>query len=691
MVQEGRAGTKVCRSVVITAALLFVLAGCRNDPVAPGPPTTGEIDIRCLPAGLGAPWSLIRSDQGVAVGYGDSLLAGLPEGEQVFCWGRLPGWLSPDPDTLRVDVVPGRTTPLTGSYGISHAFRGEVVVRPEPEGLAAPWFISSGSFARYQGTGEGDVWLPAGDYTFSWGVMAGYIVPHGIIQLSVEAGESCFLQGRYRQENSPVGDIVIDADPDSLQANWILTGPDDAVRTGQGDVFLYGLPVGVYRLAWSADSRWTLPPEANPQGELTALSTLVFRGGYLSPEPLPVEGLEVHNGQGTGEVEVSWRSLDNLVSPVMEYLVVSVPVGSGEEPDWETAAVLDTVMPRGPGVVYHETMGSEAGLVPGIAYWVTVRGRDVLGRLTPVRDFVALTVDDGHRVAGTLTDHRGRPLAQIPLEITYAGSGDPPQRVVTAEDGTFHGFALWQGAEVSLRTLSREAAADLWYDFETGVLSGGQWEDIHLTLIPRRGVDPVCPQYEGSFLTYFRAMTNTDFPTNQRSDTRLYKWNHFPLSVYIPAYVNDHGMDMQALCATAPETWNDVMGEVYFTTAADSQAADVVFRFGLDIPEANGEVSILAPAGTYYIGDVIPEKMEVYIAAGMGMAQRVREVALHELGHVLGIADHSLCSEAGYLMYITSAGVLDDGPENAIHPDEKALVSCLRYLPQGVDLARYLR
>ncbi len=669
---------------------MALLAGCGGDPAGPGPQATGTVDIKCLPAGLGAPWTLVRSDQLVAVGYGDSLLGGLPEGEQVFYWGRLPGWLSPEPDTLRVQVAGGQAIPVTGIYGLSHDHRAKVVVKPEPEGIAAPWFISGEGIPVYDGLGEGQVWLPAGRYTFSWGGVAGFVVPGGIILLELQEGATYNLQGLYRTENTPAGDVIIDAEPDSLLAGWTLTGPDKTVRSGRGDASLYGLPAGTYQLDWSPDDRWALPLPAGSHADLESYDTLVFQGHYRSYDPLPIEGLEVQLGPAEGEVDISWNSLDNVTIPIESYLMLATPVQEVAAPAWEEAIVLGSVVARGPGEVYREAVGLEAGLLPGVSYWFTVRGLDGQGRLTPVRDKVVLAMGGGHWVSGTLTDAQGRPLAGIPVQIDYTGLGEGPEVLVTATDGTFRGRALSSAAEVSVTTRSRDAVPGQWYDFSTGPLHDGQWEDLSLGLIPRRGVDPDCPQYGGSFLTYLRAMTNTDLPTNQRPDTRLNKWDHYPLSVYIPDYVNEHGFDMRALCATAPATWNTDMGEAYFTITDDSLAADVVFRFGLDNPQFNGEVFVLLPQGNHYIGDLIPEKMEVYIAADMSIAQRVREVALHELGHVLGCASHSLCYEAGYLMYVSSAGALDNGPLNAIHPDEKALIQCVRYLPQGVDMAGYI-
>ncbi len=422
---------------------------------------------------------------------------------------------------------------------------------------------------------------------------------------------------------------------------------------------------------------------------MAAWFSLVFRGDYLSPQPLAVEGLAVDNGLVPGQVDVAWQSLDNVMVPIKEYLVLAIGENAGEDPDWAEARELGTYSPLGPDFRYRESYGPEAGLVPGLPYRFTVRGRDLQDRMSPVRDSVVVTVHQGYRVSGTVIDTHGLPLAGIPVEISYEGMTGDPLRVFTDDQGAFSGYSLWGGAVVHVRTLSRDVAPGAWYDYAPDQLLNGAWQNLDITLIPNRGVDPACSEYGDSFLTYVRTMTKTRNPTSERPNTLFNKWDHYPLSVYVPDHVNKHGLDLGALCRTAPTIWNEDMDEVFFVTAGDSGSADVVFRFGTNNPGKYGEASIILPAGNHFIGDVIPQKMEVYIREDIGVAQGVQEVALHELGHVLGAANHSLCSDAGYLMYISSFGVLDNGPENAIHPDEKALIRCLRYLPQGVDMAAY--
>jgi len=69
--------------------------------------------------------------------------------------------------------------------------------------------------------------------------------------------------------------------------------------------------------------------------------------------------------------------------------------------------------------------------------------------------------------------------------------------------------------------------------------------------------------------------------------------------------------------------------------------------------------------------------------------QRLIETAAHELGHCLGLYGHAFCPETPYLMDNTAGGALDNGPENAIHIDERRAVRMIRQMPQGLDMSPY--
>ncbi len=131
------------------------------------------------------------------------------------------------------------------------------------------------------------------------------------------------------------------------------------------------------------------------------------------------------------------------------------------------------------------------------------------------------------------------------------------------------------------------------------------------------------------------------------------------------------------------------MGAEYLTLVTDRNEARIVFRFGDDGPEFFGKVNLLLPSDDNYVmGEVIPELVEVYLLDKLTPPQLVQENSLHELGHALGLSGHAYCADSNYIMYVSPVGNLDNGPEQAIHFDEKRALRSVRHLPQGFDMSR---
>ena len=96
-------------------------------------------------------------------------------------------------------------------------------------------------------------------------------------------------------EPGETGTIVVDPDPDQLNAPWVLSGPQP--DSGDGDETLTDMPVGEYTLTWGAVSGYITPSQ--DVQDLDSDGTITFPGTYTpvgdDPEPPPM--IEVPSGE----------------------------------------------------------------------------------------------------------------------------------------------------------------------------------------------------------------------------------------------------------------------------------------------------------------------------------------------------------------------------------------------------------
>lgn len=443
-----------------------------------------------------------------------------------------------------------------------------------------------------------------------------------------------------------------------------------------------------------SDSTWVFAAEAlGPDSLRVAVEAagLVFGHSWqLTVEPYrppTVSEVLAVDGPTGGSVQIVWLSVTPVVQPVSGYEVAASFTGPITEENWDQVLHLGRFDHTADGVWLRQTFTeAENGLIPGARAWFGVRSFDDQGSLSGLAVNADIVVPLSWWAGGQVRDELGVPLAGALIQDDLQLFAE-----VTDAEGRYRIGPFAGHQSVRLRTVTPDVdlpgqPGTSWHDYRTGNLTMAMEASrpVDFTLITAYGADPSCASNEGSFLTYLRYMTRTSITTTLRPNYRLYKWDHYPLTVFIPEFMGEGGVDFRANCALTLAMWNTSMGEDYFTQVDDAEAADVVFLFADFGNLANGQASLLLPDDeAWQLGDVVPEKMQVYVHNTLDDDQRVQETALHELGHVLGLNRHSLCNNTGYLMYITANGVLDNGPENAIHLDERRAVRTIRYLPQG--------
>lgn len=409
------------------------------------------------------------------------------------------------------------------------------------------------------------------------------------------------------------------------------------------------------------DYFWVIDVAPEPETTPPAVPNAI-----ASPGPDPVQ------------VVLTWNRVANAHYPLVGYDIVLSYTGLVTAGNWGVAQSLGTVahVPGQSG--YSATFDRDHGsLVAGAEAWFAIRARDDHGQLstTVVNRYTRITTE--WWIDGIVTDDLGEPLLGV-----IVGSDNPVRNSNSDGDGRYRLGPFRSIDDVEVRTTSLG-----YYDYLSSPLR--READITFSLVlPRRwGVDPACTAYDGDFLTYFRFMTHTETAEADTSASRLWKWDHWPLTVFLPDSTSATGRDLDGLGRAMLELWNTSLGETYLVETTTDAGADIHVAWVEDASAGYGETELVLPAGGV-LGDVVPRRVRIEVEAGLMTDQFFQEVTLHELGHALGLVGHSVfCEGAGHLMVFGASGNLSLA--SPIHPDEQRAVRALRRLPQGADMARF--
>jgi len=121
--------------------------------------------------------------------------------------------------------------------------------------------------------------MTPGHYTITWGLVDGWIQPATETNLLV-AGSGIEFHGEYEAE---IGSIVIDSNPDAIQAPWLLSGLEIEDLSGSGDTTLTEQPIGDYTLEWGHVEGWLAPDVQSMSLGIGA--TLTFNATYFPVSP----------------------------------------------------------------------------------------------------------------------------------------------------------------------------------------------------------------------------------------------------------------------------------------------------------------------------------------------------------------------------------------------------------------------
>jgi formylglycine-generating enzyme required for sulfatase activity len=247
--------------------------------------TTGTVIVDVEPESLEPAWTLELPDQTLMTGAGDSTMIDMPEGEYTLTFASELGWLVPDINPQTATLVAESSITFTGTYELENPETGSVFVNCEPDGLDIPWTLYRSD--TQVATGVGDSLLTDmsfNQYLVLWGAVDGWIPPDQNPMADILYSETTLeFVGSYTEINWDVGTIIVDPDPNSLDAPWELLGPDGSSRIDRGDQELPYMPVGEYTLNWGPVANFLAPLSITLQ--LDADATITFQGQYIYNDP----------------------------------------------------------------------------------------------------------------------------------------------------------------------------------------------------------------------------------------------------------------------------------------------------------------------------------------------------------------------------------------------------------------------
>lgn len=267
----------VRRTFLLLPVLLLTVLACaeQTDIVEPN---EVELRIDVDAEGVLATWALLEPDGTMMKGAGDSTLTGLVPGDYRLLWEPVEAYDSPSENPVRRTLKKGSSETLEGSYARIQGYTADLSLDPRPRNLQASWTVTGPRDFYTEGKGRGVMKKRSvGTYTVVWGEVKGHQTPEPSV-VTLDNNDSIELGVTYQEADSPdrprLVTIVVDPEPNELEAPWEIVAEDGEVYSGRGDVTLADIPVSVFTLTW---------------GEVE---------GYETPQPNPVT-IDPDAGQST--------------------------------------------------------------------------------------------------------------------------------------------------------------------------------------------------------------------------------------------------------------------------------------------------------------------------------------------------------------------------------------------------------
>ncbi len=194
-------------------------------------------------------------------------------------------------------------------------------------------------------------------------------------------------------------------------------------------------------------------------------------------------------------------------------------------------------------------------------------------------------------------------------------------------------------------------------------------------------VETVEAAWAPNLLQLFKQIVNI-FPSgSQSSDASrsgpivVTKWHERPVPCYIPAFVNDDGVDYGMQARSAAERWMDRTGEPLFTFVDSAPDTGITLVY-----KSRGEMSGIGVTKHTRGEDGHPIRDEVWLVDYVEDPFLLYKIFLHEFGHTISLGH---VSDPNFIMYVGQP-LPDD-----ISDDEVRVVQLHEALPVRIDMSIY--
>ncbi len=191
-------------------------------------------------------------------------------------------------------------------------------------------------------------------------------------------------------------------------------------------------------------------------------------------------------------------------------------------------------------------------------------------------------------------------------------------------------------------------------------------------------VENVTPDWSPNLLSLFNDFVNFFGIENgsMTGSTTLAKWRKRPVDCYIPAYVNDQGIDYAAQAKLAAERWMDRTGESLFTfvDAPPDTGVIIVYKSKAEIGTSVGITRHTRDDDGHPLTD------QIWIVNSATNDAIVHKIFLHEFGHTISLGH---VDDRTFLMW-AGQPIPDD-----LSDPEVRVVQLHEALPTRIDMSIY--